>query len=305
MHREVLSLKCMRKTGWRFVGFGFGSFVKTSFAEDEVRNPRPGLNSRIIESIGEGNSVIATCAEVRDANTRGDLEQGILDISWKNGPLTAAQVDLVRVLLGRAYQELFAGYHFSRILTELVDELDIWHVRGQKSFRVISQFEDFRRAHPATAWNPDRQLMEATLDTMRVDPDSVGGTVSASCCSSVCIHAERAGVAGTGAGRGGRCFDSEVAVCDLARDQAPLVEHLRTCIFAETGLVSFRWRPNQRYPKAPTHPDLCQKSSGGVAALRPEAPERAELGCLTPTLRHRSTPAFQKSEVLPSLRVAR
>ena len=156
------------------VGFGFGSFVKTSFAEDEVRNPRPGLNSRIIESIGEGNSVIATCAEVRDANTRGDLEQGILDISWKNGPLTAAQVDLVRVLLGRAYQELFAGYHFSRILTELVDELDIWHVRGQKSFRVISQFEDFRRAHPATAWNPDRQLMEATLDTMRVDPDSVG-----------------------------------------------------------------------------------------------------------------------------------
>src|ERR1700687_1500762 len=45
------------------VGFGFASFVKKSFAEDEVRNPRPGLNSRIIQSIVSGNSVIATFAE--------------------------------------------------------------------------------------------------------------------------------------------------------------------------------------------------------------------------------------------------
>jgi len=155
------------------VGFGFGSFVKKSFAEDEVRNPRPGLNSRIIESILDGNSVIATYADVRDANTRGDLQQIILDTSWKNGPLTAAQVDLVRVLLGRAYQELFAGYHFSRILTEMVDELDLWHVRGQRSFQVLSRFEDFRRAHPDTEWNPDRLLLEVTLDTMRADPHSV------------------------------------------------------------------------------------------------------------------------------------
>jgi hypothetical protein len=108
------------------VGFGFGSFVKKSFAEAEVRNPRPGLNSRIIQSIVDGNSVIATYAEVRDANTRGDLQQAVLENSWKNGPLTAAQVDEVRVLLGRAYQELFAGYHFSRIFTEMVDEHDLW-----------------------------------------------------------------------------------------------------------------------------------------------------------------------------------
>jgi hypothetical protein len=71
------------------------------------------------ESIVKGNSVIATYAEVRDANTRGDLQQVILDTNWKNGPLTAAEVDEVRVLLGRAYQELFAGYRFSRILTEM------------------------------------------------------------------------------------------------------------------------------------------------------------------------------------------
>jgi len=33
------------------VGFGLGSFVKKRFAEEEVQKPRPGLNSRIIQSI--------------------------------------------------------------------------------------------------------------------------------------------------------------------------------------------------------------------------------------------------------------
>jgi DNA-binding CsgD family transcriptional regulator len=155
------------------VGFGLASFVKKNFAEDEVRNPRPGLNSRIIESIVNGNSVIATLAEIRHANTHGDLQQVILETSWKNGSLTAVQVDEVRVLLGRAYQELFAGYRLSRILTEMVDELDLWHVRGLSSFRVVDRFEDFRRRNPETKWNSDRALLEVTLDTMRADPHSI------------------------------------------------------------------------------------------------------------------------------------
>lgn len=162
-----------RKDRVEIVGFGFASFVKKSFAEEEVRNPTPGLNSRIIESIVNGNSVIATFAEVREANTRGDLQQVILDTSWKDGPLTAAQVDEVRVLLGRSYQELFAGYRFSRILSEMVDERDLWHVRGHRSLRVADRFEEFRRANPETAWNPDRLLLEATLDSMREDPHSI------------------------------------------------------------------------------------------------------------------------------------
>lgn len=155
------------------VGFGLASFVKKCFADGEVQNPRPGLNSRIIESILNGNSVIATYAEVRDANTRGDLQQVILDTSWKHGYMTATQVDEVRVLLGRAYQEQFAGYRFSRILSEMVDELDLWHVRGHNSFRIVDQFDDFRRANPQARWNPDRALMEVTVDTMRADPHSI------------------------------------------------------------------------------------------------------------------------------------
>src|SRR4029078_13135437 len=47
------------------VGFGLASLVKKNFADDEVGNPRPGLNARIIESIVNGHSVIATLAEIR------------------------------------------------------------------------------------------------------------------------------------------------------------------------------------------------------------------------------------------------
>jgi hypothetical protein len=78
----------------------------------------------------------------REANTQGDLQQVILDTSWKNGTLTPAQVDEVRVLLSQAYMQLFAGYRFSRILDEMVDELDASHVRGQRFFRVADRYED-------------------------------------------------------------------------------------------------------------------------------------------------------------------
>ena len=132
----------------QIVGFGLSSFVRKSFVEDEMRIPRPGLNARIIESVVNGSPVIATYAEVRDANTRGDLQQVNLDTSWKNGPLTPAQVDEVRVLLGHAYHELFVGYRFSRILLELTDQLDWGLVRGQREFRVVDRFEAFRRKNP-------------------------------------------------------------------------------------------------------------------------------------------------------------
>jgi DNA-binding CsgD family transcriptional regulator len=161
------------KGGVQIVGFGLASFVKKSFVEDELRNPRPGLNARIIASIVNGNPVVATYAETRDANTRGDLQQVILDTSWKNGSLTAAQVDEVRVILGQSYQELFAGYHFSRVLSEMVDAIDLWHVRDTKVFREVDRFEDFRRANPEIEWNSDRALLEVTLDTLRAEPHSI------------------------------------------------------------------------------------------------------------------------------------
>lgn len=117
--------------------------------------------------------MIATYEEVRDANTRGSLQQVILDTSWKNGPLNATEVDEVRVLLGRAYQELHSGYRFSRILYEIVDELDMWHLRGHRSFQILDQFETYRKANPETTWNRERAFGVITAESIRADPHSV------------------------------------------------------------------------------------------------------------------------------------
>jgi hypothetical protein len=155
------------------VGFGFASFVKKSFAEAEVDNPTPGLNSRIIESLVNGNPVIATYEEVRDANTRGDLEQVVLDVSWRPADLSASQIDEVRVLLGQSYLELFSGYSFFRVMTEIVDELDKWHMNAFRTFRILDRYEAYHRANPQSIWNRDRILTAATLESMRVDPYSV------------------------------------------------------------------------------------------------------------------------------------
>jgi hypothetical protein len=155
------------------VGFGLAAFVKKAFADAEVRNPQPGLNGRIIASVASGNSVIATYEEVREANTNSDLEQVILDTSWNIATLDDSQIFQVRVILGRAYQEIHAGYRMSRILYELVDERDFVHLQNNNSFRVIDRFEEFRRANPGTGWNPDRALTAATTESMRADPHSI------------------------------------------------------------------------------------------------------------------------------------
>lgn len=147
--------------------------MKERFAEDEVLNPRPGLNSRIIESVVRGNSVIASYEEVRDANTRGDLQQVILQTRWKDRLLKVAERDEVRVLMGRAYQELYAGYRFSRILRELVDELDFWDVQGYPSLQIIDRFDRYRQANPDSTWNSPRALAVVTIESTRSDPGSV------------------------------------------------------------------------------------------------------------------------------------
>lgn len=162
-----------RKNGSEIVGFGFGVFVKKSFAEAELRNPAPGLNCRIIESTFDDDSAVATYEEVRDANTRGDLDQVVLDTSWKEGHLDAEQVHEVRILLAKSYQELYAGYRLSRILAELVDERDFWHAQGLRPFQIVDRFEEYWKSNPDSQWNPKRALIVATAETMRGDPGSV------------------------------------------------------------------------------------------------------------------------------------
>ena len=61
----------------------------------------------------------------------------------------------------------------TRILYEMVDELDFWHLRGSRAFQVIDGFEEYRQANPDTNWNSERALIAFTFETIRNDPHSV------------------------------------------------------------------------------------------------------------------------------------
>ena len=230
-------------------GFGFAAFVKQSFAEAEVRNPRPGLNSRIIESIGSQNSVIATYEEVRDANTTGSLEQVILDTSWKHGHLNAAQVDEVRVMLALAYQELYAGYRFSRILTELVDEVDLWHIHGHRSFQFIDRFEAYRLANPETAWNSERALCAITIESMRADPHSIA--------AGLFQHHSRPQFGFT------RCEQELLEVALEGMEDAEASKSL----FVSVAAIKRRWA-NIFERVTAIRPDLCPSDGGGTRGIQ-------------------------------------
>jgi hypothetical protein len=58
-------------------------------------------------------------------------------------------------------------------LTELVDQLDQWHLSGHRTFQIIDRFDAYRLANPETPWNAERALATATVETMRVDPHSI------------------------------------------------------------------------------------------------------------------------------------
>jgi hypothetical protein len=155
------------------VGFGFAVFARKEFVAAELRHPKPGLNARIIEDVLDGPDPLASFEEIRDANTRGDLQQIILDSSWDNEILTSVQRDEVRALLGVSYGEAFAGYRISRAICEVVDMLDVWNAGGHPGFEVVDRFERFHAEHPASAWSSERALGVITLETIRNYPGSI------------------------------------------------------------------------------------------------------------------------------------
>ncbi|HWB85940.1 MAG TPA: hypothetical protein VG675_17490 [Bryobacteraceae bacterium] len=238
-----------RQGNVEIVGFGFSAFVKESFAESEVSGPRPGLNGRIIESIDRGRPVIASYREVRDANTRGTLQQVILETCWKDGCLDAAQVDEVRILLGRAYQEIHAGYSIARVLAELVGELDFWHVRGHRSFQIVSRFEAYRLANPETCWNADRALAMVTRENMRVDPGSIA--------AGVFLHRQRPQFAFT------LCEQELLEMALDGLDDASAAKAL----FVSVPAIKRRWA-NIFQRVATVNPDICAWAGDGVRSIQ-------------------------------------
>lgn len=146
----------------RIVGCGIGIFVDTEFVDRELADPKPGLNSRVIASIAQGNSVVLNHAAMAEGNANAGLDFVNLYGTWRDDVLDANGRAEVQTLLGTSFLESLAGYRFNRIVKEAIGQPVIELARATGSYRVIAEFPDTASA-----------LVAASPDSAREVPFSV------------------------------------------------------------------------------------------------------------------------------------
>ncbi|MEO8052553.1 MAG: hypothetical protein ABI833_19260 [Acidobacteriota bacterium] len=144
--------------GRRIVGFGASAFVSPAFASDELANPRPGLNSRIIASIVNGKPVVLSEAELRFANTAGDLDLVILYGSFENCLLSEDERSDGFTMMGASFLEQHLGYRISQMINEVVDDVEKYYNDRTHAWREISTYAEFWEVNPASTWDRRRAL---------------------------------------------------------------------------------------------------------------------------------------------------
>jgi hypothetical protein len=152
--------------GHHIVACGMGVFVTRTFADHEIRNPRPGLNARIIAGIASGEPVLLNRAQIGLGNAGEGVDFVNLYGTWRDGIMSAEQLAEVHALLGTSFVEHFAGYRFHRILKEAIGHSRIALARATGTYRVIAEFPESASA-----------LAVATKESALSAPYSVAATM--------------------------------------------------------------------------------------------------------------------------------
>src|SRR6185369_12735683 len=78
--------------GHKIVACGMGVFVTGAFADYEIKNPRPGLNSRIIAGIASGVSAVLSRAQIATGNAGNGIDFVNMYGTWRDGIMNADQL---------------------------------------------------------------------------------------------------------------------------------------------------------------------------------------------------------------------
>ena len=142
--------------GRRIVGFGAAVFVSAEFADQELSNPRPYINARVIESVGAGRPVLLTVPEIGRANAGRGLDMVNLCGSLLESILSPEERAEVQTLLAMSLAQLLAGYRLNRIFgeatkSEMQAMLDSSLVRELASFPELNRSIYFATQQVASA----------------------------------------------------------------------------------------------------------------------------------------------------------
>ena len=152
--------------GLRIVACGMGVFVSKAFADHEIRNPRAGLNSRIVAAVASGESPLLSRAQIAAGNAGAGIDFVNLYGTWREGILNNDQLSEVHALLGTSFVEHFAGYRFNRVLKEAVGQSSIALALATGTYRIVAEF---RKSESA--------LAVATRESVLAAPYSVAAAL--------------------------------------------------------------------------------------------------------------------------------
>jgi hypothetical protein len=159
--------------GHRIVGFGASVFVSRDFVDQEISNPRPGLNARLIASVACGNPVVLGDTALRSANTRDGLDLVMPYALWRQAVLSPEEIFQVQSLLVSSFLDLHLGYRMHRWIAEIIGEMERKVRESTGVWKVISDFAEFYRLHPDIK-PAGRSLAVVTEESAFAVPGSVG-----------------------------------------------------------------------------------------------------------------------------------
>jgi len=131
--------------GHRMIGLGASVLVSTAFADAELADPRPDLNSRVIASIHSGKPVLTTPKEVANANAGEGVDVLVLYGTWRDEILGSEERHEVQTLLASSFTEWHAGYRVRRIIHETTDTPAKEFHQRSLVYRPIAEFPHLGR----------------------------------------------------------------------------------------------------------------------------------------------------------------
>jgi hypothetical protein len=126
--------------GHRIVGCGLGVFVSPQFANQEIANPRPGLNARIIASCEAGKTVVMSYEELGLGNATNGVDFVNMYGTWREQISTPEDLSEIQVLMTTSFLEAHAGYRLNRVLKEVIGVSRKGFARTTGIWRVLAEF---------------------------------------------------------------------------------------------------------------------------------------------------------------------
>ena len=130
----------------RICGFGCSVFVSKGFADQELARPQPFLNSRVIASLAEDNSVVLSERGLSSQNDGAGLDILVFCGGWLSEGLTAEQELQAQILLPSGFVEVHRGYLLNRIFSEAVGEVHRNFLTSSGVWRIVAEFPGSDRA---------------------------------------------------------------------------------------------------------------------------------------------------------------